>query len=117
MPDSQKFLLDENIPLLVKQFLWSANYKAEYVPKGITNGKAVALSGKMKTVFLTRDSDFLNTSLFPPKNYSGIIVFVIHPPEPKTLASALALLLDECKEFSGKLFIVNKTGFKEIRGK
>ena len=38
MSDS-KFLLDENIPNSVRKLLISKGFKAEYTPKGISNGK------------------------------------------------------------------------------
>jgi len=111
MLNSPKFLLDENIPRAVKRLLESKVFSAEYVPKGIANGKLASLSKETKSVLVSRDSDFLNKPMFPPKEFSGIIVFVIHPPRPKKLVGALSSLLADVSEFKGKLFIVDEEGY------
>ena len=114
MLNSPKFLLDENIPRAVKRFLGSEGFSAEYAPRGIANGKLSSLSRETKSVLVSRDSDFLNRSMFPPKEFSGIIVFVIHPPTAEKLVKALSSLLAEVKEFKGKLFIVGEEGFEAV---
>src|SRR3989344_6830147 len=115
MSDS-KFLLDENIPKSVRKLLRSEGFKAEYTPKGISNGRLASLAIKEESVIVSRDSDFLNTSLFPPKEYPGIIVFVIHPPKAEKLTSSLSSLLSEVSEFRGKLFTVEEDGFEVSEG-
>ena len=112
MLNSPKFLLDENIPKAVKNFLESKGFSVRYADKGIANGKLASLSKETKSVLVSRDSDFLNRLLFPPKDFSGIMVFVIHPPRPKKLVLALSSLLSEVKSFKGKLFIVDEEGFE-----
>ncbi|MEK6949555.1 MAG: DUF5615 family PIN-like protein [Nanoarchaeota archaeon] len=114
MPDSPKFLLDENIPRAVKRFLEGKSFSAEYAAKGIVNGKLASLAKEKSLVLVSRDSDFLNTSIFPPKDFSGIIVFVIHPPRRKKLVAALSFLLADVSEFKGKLFAVDEEGFETV---
>ncbi|MBI2449245.1 DUF5615 family PIN-like protein [Candidatus Pacearchaeota archaeon] len=109
---NSKFILDENIPKSIRTLLISRGFKAEYTSKGISNGRLASLANEEKTTIISRDSDFLNTSLFPPKEYSGIIVFVIHPPKAEKLVAALSLLLSEVNEFRGKLFSVTEGGFE-----
>ena len=109
-----KFLLDENIRIEVKEFLESNGFSAKYASKGISNGKLASLAKEEKIVLLSRDSDFVNTSLFPPKEFSGIIVFIIHPPTAEKLVKALSSLLAEVKEFKGKLFVVAEEGFEAV---
>ena len=108
------FLLDENIPKLVKRFLESEGYSVEYVPKGIKNSKLASLSLEKESVLVTRDNDFLDTILFPPKEFFGIIVFRIHPPRKEKLLKSLSLLLREVKEFKGKTFIVEEDEFEVV---
>ncbi|MBI4170471.1 MAG: DUF5615 family PIN-like protein [Candidatus Aenigmarchaeota archaeon] len=98
----------------VKEFLESEGFSAEYASKGISNGKLAMLAKGKKFTLLSRDKDFLKTSLFPPKEYSGIIVFRIHPPKAEKLVRALSLLLDEVKEFKGRLFVVKQEGFEVV---
>lgn len=114
MLNSLKFLLDENIPKAVKQFLESEGFSADYTSKGIMNGKLASLARETVSVLVSRDSDFLNRSMFPPKEFFGIIVFVIHPPRPRNLVKALSSLLDDVREFKGKLFVVDEEGFEVV---
>ena len=114
MSDSPKFLLDENISRSVKHLFESKGFSAEYASKGIVNGKLALQSKESKSVLVSRDSDFLNRSVFPPKDFSGIIVFVIHPPRRAKLVAALSSLLADVKEFKGKLYIVDEEGFEVV---
>ncbi len=107
-----KFLLDENVPKSVKTFLEHEGVPAEYGPKGVRNTEIISLSREKRSVLITRDSDFLDRLLYPPREFSGIIVFRIHPPIPEKLVNALSLLLQEVKEFKGKLFVVEEDGFE-----
>ena len=112
MSDSPKFLLDENIRVEIKEFLESMGLSAEYAAKGTKNGKLASLAREKSLVLLSRDSDFLNKAMFPPKEFCGIVVFLIHPPTVEKLTSALSSLLADVKEFKGKLFIVDEEGFE-----
>ncbi len=112
--DTPKFLLDENVRVEVKQFLESTGYSVEYAPKGTTNGRVVSLANTKQCVLVTRDSDFLNSVLFPPNQFFGIIVLQIHPPEAEKLIKGMELLLSEVKEFKGKLFIVEEERYEIV---
>jgi predicted nuclease of predicted toxin-antitoxin system len=50
-----RFLLDENIPKLVKNFLESKGYIAEYPPKGVKNMELASLAMSKGYIPLTRD--------------------------------------------------------------
>jgi len=63
---------------------------------------------------LTRDKDFLDDSLFLPKEFSGIIVFRIHPPTAEKLVAGLSRLLADVKDFKGRRFAVWEDRFEEI---
>ena len=119
-----KFLLDENIRIEIKEFLKSVScervirsltfdwFSAEYAAKGVSNGRLASLAKEKSLVLVSRDSDFLNKSAFPPKEFSGMIVFVIHPPTVEKLVRALSSLLSEVKVFEGKLFAVGEEEFE-----
>lgn len=101
-PVPDRFLLDENIPRSVKHLLESKGFSAEYEEKGAKNSELLFMARRTGSVLVSRDKDFLETSLFPPKEYLGIIVFRIHPPTAEKLV----------KEFKGKLFVVEEEGFE-----
>ena len=64
-------------------------------------------------ILLSRDRDFLDSVLFPPAQFSGIIVLTSHPPRAEKLVKAMDLLLSKVTEFKGKLFIADEEGFEE----
>ena len=68
-----KFLLDENIRIEIKEFLKSNGFSAEYAAKGVSNGRLASLAKEKSLVLVSRDSDFLNKSAFPPKEFSGMM--------------------------------------------
>jgi predicted nuclease of predicted toxin-antitoxin system len=51
-----KFLLDENIPRVLKLHLESLGHLAMYAAKGITNGRLAALSVSEDRVLVSRDA-------------------------------------------------------------
>jgi len=108
-----KFLLDENIPKLVKKFLESKGYVAEYPPKGVKNRELASLAISKGYILLTRDYDFANAILFPPKQFHGIIVLRIHPPKAEKLIKEIESLLVKVKDYKGKLLII-RDGTLEI---
>ena len=110
-----RFLLDENIPKLLKRFFESEGYSAEYASKGIRNSKLASLAIEKDCILVSRDSDFTDGILFPPGQFPGIIVLISHPPKAEKLVKGMTLLLSKVKDFKGKLFIVDEEDF-EISG-
>ena len=109
-----KFLLDENIPIQVKNFLKSKGHIAEYSTKGIKNKELASLALNKQYILLTRDRGFANTILFPPKQFYGIIVLQIHPPKAEKLIKEIESLLTKVKEYKGKLLIIKDGELKII---
>ena len=105
-----KFLTDENIKSRLVRFLIEKGFDTEYGPKGEEDSKLFSLAIKEKRVLLTHDKHFLNTSLFPPKLSSGVVVIRIHPPTLLKLESALSKLLNTLseKEIKGKLLVLRE---------
>ena len=109
-----RFLLDENVPRPVMKFLKSERYCVEYVPKGVKNSEVAHLAKEQKAILVTRDSDFANMLAYPSGEYYGIIVLLIHPPKSELLIKALSNFLTKVNEFEGKLFLIEKVGFKVV---
>jgi len=61
-----------------------------------------------------RDSDFANTLAYPPQGFYGTVVLHIHPPKSELLVKALSSFLTKVNEFEGKLFLIEKVGFKVV---
>ncbi len=116
MSSSPRFLLDENVPAEVGEFLKSKGLQVERVPKGTKNGKVALLARERRVVLLTRDADFSDSSLFPPREYFGIVVLRIHPPTPERLVEGASALLKQVKDFKGKLFLVGEGWIRTSAG-
>ena len=109
-----RFLLDENIPKSIMNFLKSKKISVEYVLKGAKNSRVAEITKERKAVLTTRDLDFANTLAYPPEKFYGIIVFQIHPPKSELLIKALSNFMEEIDDFKEKLFVIDKEGFKVI---
>ena len=114
MLDTPKFLLDENVPKQLKRFLESKGYSAEYASKSIKNGILAALALERECVLVSRDRDFINPVLFPPKQFQGIIILISHPPEYKKLIRSMDLVLSKVKEFRGRLFLADERNVETV---
>lgn len=90
----------------MKRFLESKGYTVEYSPKGIKNRELALLALEKESILLTRDYDFANTILFPPRQFHGIIVLHVHPPKAEKLIERIEFLLAKVRSYRGKLFIV-----------
>ncbi len=59
-------------------------------------------------------SKIANTLAYPSEEFYGIVVFLIHPPKSELLIKALSNFLAKVNEFKGKLFLIEKVGFKVV---
>jgi predicted nuclease of predicted toxin-antitoxin system len=72
----------------------------------VKNRDLASLALSKGYILVTRDYDFANTILFPPKQFHGIIILHIHPPKAEKLIKSLEKLLAKVKDYKGKLLII-----------
>ncbi len=76
-----KFLLDENMPFALLEFLKKKGHDADHLKKlekvGIKNGEVYKVAEQHGSWILTRDSDFKSYHKFITHNIRGIIVFTL----------------------------------------
>jgi predicted nuclease of predicted toxin-antitoxin system len=77
-----RFLVDANLPRSVVTLLRNLRHDVEFV-RDIGLGAAADshIAARAKTiaaVILTRDLDFADVRLYPPEEYSGIVVLRLH---------------------------------------
>ncbi|MCR6668684.1 MAG: DUF5615 family PIN-like protein [archaeon YNP-WB-040] len=92
----------------------SKGHIAEYSSKGMRNRDLASLALSKGYILVTRDHDFANTILYPPKQFHGIIILHIHPPKAEKLIEGIERLLAEVKSYEGKLLIVRDEGIEVI---
>ena len=90
---------------------------AEYPPRDMKNRELASLTIRKRCILLTRDRDFANTIMYPPKQFHGIIVLNFHPPKAEKLIKEIESLLAKVKNYEGKLVIVKDGTFEIIEDK
>ena len=83
----------------VVKFLQSQGHDVKIVPKGSLDGHIAVLAMQ-----------------FPPRDYSGILVFRIHPPRFEKFKNVLEDFFSSYsdKKIKGKTFVVQEHSFLEI---
>jgi predicted nuclease of predicted toxin-antitoxin system len=75
------FILDENLPFALLEFLKSQGYDANHIKNmgktGIKNGEVYQVAEENDAWILTRDSDFKSYHKFVTHNVRGIIVLTL----------------------------------------
>ena len=94
-----KFLLDENVPLSIKNVIQEFEYEVftlhDFNMLGIQNGEVAELALEENAVIITLDSDFLQLN----KNLqmkSRIIYIKLHPRDPKKVREIIHKNLNNC---------------------
>ena len=95
-----RFLIDENVHRGLVSLVARAGHDAKPSPKGISNGRVLALAVSQKRVLVTHDSDFAIIRTQPA--HHGIILLRIPPENLDAIWSSLENLLD--REPSARLF-------------
>jgi predicted nuclease of predicted toxin-antitoxin system len=112
-----KLLIDENIRSEVFSFLIDAGYDVKKLPAGVSDAEVAKCASKESRIIITHDLDFSNIFIYPPQDYSGIVVVRIAPPLASALKTALATLANlfntlKPGEFDKRLIILEPGGFR-----
>ncbi len=109
----ERFLLDENVPVSIIEFLRRKGFQARRVTeaagRGVSNGHVVDLAARSGEVILTLDSVFL----IPRFNQTTkVIVVDVHPRTPPVVTQLLERYLEDCLSLlkTTKVVRVTKTG-------
>ena len=107
-----KFFADEDIDERLVKLLLDKGVDIKYAEKGIRNSKLYSLACKESKAILTRDKDFLRTSLFPPSKLPAIVVMRVHPPVWYKLEPLVLQFLEKFSdEMKGKTWALAEDGF------
>lgn len=103
-----KFLLDENIPFAMIEFLQNKGYETKHLKKiekgGIKNGEVYEIAEKDNSWIITRDADFKNYRKFLDYDIKGIIFFAVNDTRTPHI---LELMNKFLKMYSEKLLSKN----------
>jgi len=115
------FLVDENVPPKIVEFLRSKNYKVKYAGEvglsGAPDDEVIAYALKEGLAIVSFDKHFANILLYPPSAYSGIIRINIHPPVLKDVIAAFEEFFKkfDVSDIRGALIILERDGFRVKR--
>jgi len=83
----------------------------------VKNRDLASLALRRGYILVTRDYDFANTILYPPKQFHSIIILHIHPPKTEKLIKGMERLLAKVKSYEGKLLIIKDEVIEIIEDK
>lgn len=115
---SIEFLLDENLPFELINFLEKRSYRVDHLKKmgksGIKNGEVYKIAEQNKAWIITRDVDFESYYKFKIYNVGGIILFKLSITRTPHLLMTMRKFLDihEDKLSAKHLIIIEDTGIK-----
>jgi predicted nuclease of predicted toxin-antitoxin system len=93
-----KFLLDENMPFALLEFLTNRGYDTIHLKKiekvGIKNGEVYKVAEKDNSWIITRDSDFKNLHKFIEHNIRGILVFTVTDTRTQNILNLMKQFLE-----------------------
>ena len=118
----EKFLLDENIPPAIGDFLRKKGFDVEDVwglgKSGATDEDLIAIASEKERILVSFDKHFADIISYPPGNHHGIIRIRIHPPLIAHILEAFEKLLIgfDLKAVKGSLVVLEKKGYRIRRG-
>ena len=115
------FKIDENLPLEFVDVLKLNGYKAmtalEQDLQGKSDSEVINRCSDEKFILITADLDFADIRLYPPQEYSGLIVFRINYHDKWHLIEVIKRIIPILKQekINGRLWIVEETRIR-VRG-
>ncbi len=106
-----QFLLDENVRKELLPYLQKMGFSARIVPKGSSDETLAAISIKEKRVLVTNDEDF---SEYPKSTIFSVVWLRIPQNDLQSLLRMFNRLIKECKNFKGKLIVLEKNIWKDV---
>lgn len=106
-----RFLLDENVRIELAKFLRSRKLDFRLAAKGAPDRTLARLSKSQKRIFVTNDIDF---AAMPASQIFSVVLLRLPQNDSSFLLSSFEALLTECKNFRGRLIIVEITGWSSV---
>ena len=112
------FVIDENIPLRVADFLKERNHEIidfrNSDKEGSDDKVTFSIACEMNAFFLTTDKDFFHTIPFLFKDHPGIIVISLRQPNGRAILEKVRWLIDNIDLYSirSKVILLRDNSYK-----
>jgi len=108
-----KFILDENVSILLDDFVKSLGHEVIRSPQGTEDKNLLAFAIKERLAIITHDQDFAALS---PSDTEGVLLVRIHPTWSEDVSRGLKSFLaqESPSTWRGKLVLIQKEGFAII---
>ena len=113
-----KFLLDENVPAAISDFLRNLSFDVIHATDvemlGSSDDQIMEVARREERTLITFDKHFANVILYPPNSHWGVIRIRIHPPVLDDVTEALAHFLKQfdMTTIRGTLIVLENDGFR-----
>ena len=113
-----EFLLDENLPFALIDFLEEKGYRVSHLKtigkSGIKNGDVYKIAEQNKSWIITRDADFESYYKFKSYDVGGIILFKVSVTRTQYLLGVIKKFLEKHEDKLSKkhLIIIDNVGVK-----
>ena len=106
-----KFLLDENVKIVLFTFLTSRSFDAKLVTKSVKDSEIAKVSKKEKRILITNDHDF---QWYTKDQIYSVILLDIPQNDSKALIYSIEKLLKEFSNFPERTVLLGKNGWTDF---
>lgn len=105
-----KFLLDENVKVILSRFLKSEGFDVKLAPKTASDVKLASLSKEEWRILVTNGEDF---QWYSGKEIYSVILLKVSQNDNESLIKSFNKLLSEFSNFAGRIVLVDNKGWKD----
>lgn len=107
---SHKFLVDENVKILLVGFLKSKGFDVKITVKEASDSTLAVLSKKENRILITNDEDF---QWYSKEEIYSVILLKVPQNDNESLVKSFTKLLSEFNNFAGRIVVVDTKGWKD----
>ena len=108
---NHKFLLDENVRVELARFLKQKRFDVKLAAKSVPDSHHASISKKQRRILVTNDEDFTH---YTSDEIFSVVWLRISQSDSHSLIASFEKLLNELKNFKGKVIVLTAKGWEEF---
>ena len=108
---NHKFLLDENVRVELAGFLKQKRFDVKLAAKSVPDIHNASISKKQRRILVTNDEDFTH---YTSDEIFSVVWLRISQSDSHSLIASFEKLLNELKNFKGKVIVLTAKGWEEF---